>query len=80
MSELLETPAAWFFVLVCAVLCYVVAIVVYFHAVTGFSTGVYVLCGAGTIFFANCLFGSDSTCGPRSRECDNSIPRSFTCR
>ena len=55
-------PAGRFFVFACAVAFYILAVVVYFHGVTGFSTGVYFLSILGTVYMAIFLFGSDSAC------------------
>lgn len=62
MSEFPETQAARFFVLLCAVLFYILAVVVYFHAVPGFTVGVYILASVGTLFLAVFLFGSETAC------------------
>ena len=62
MSKLPESGAARFFILICAVLAYCAAVIVYFHGEPGFIAGVYWLGGVGTFFLALSLFGSNSAC------------------
>jgi quinol-cytochrome oxidoreductase complex cytochrome b subunit len=62
VSNVPENPASRFFVFVYAILAYVAAIVVYFHAVPGFTTGVWVCVSLGSLLLAVGLFGSRSTC------------------
>jgi hypothetical protein len=62
MSKFAGSPAARFFVLICAVLTYCAAVIVYFTGEPGFVAGVYWLGGVGTFFLALALFGSNNAC------------------
>ena len=54
--------AGRFFVLVCAVVSYALAVIVYFHGLPGFGIGVFTLVGVGTLLLVLTLFASSALC------------------
>ena len=58
-----DNSAGRFFILVCAVVSYALAVIVYFHGVPGFGAGVLALGGVGTLLLTLTLFASSEVCG-----------------
>ena len=61
-SDEKDNSAGRFFVLVCAVVSYALAVIVYFHGMPGFGIGVLTLGGVGTLVLALTIFASSAVC------------------